>query len=99
MCPLLCSLPQILFGGEAGRAKNPAALMTIMCIHHAMGLCMVIPMNMYFNNNSHYHEFVFLLQFAAFFALGLSNYGYTLDITTVSGEVSDSPTVIIMDLR
>jgi hypothetical protein len=56
-------------------------------------------MNMYFNNNSHYHEFVFLLQFATFIALGLQNYGYTLDITTVSGEVSDSPTVIIMDLR
>lgn len=76
---------QLTFGGEDGKAKNPVALVVIMCIHHAMGLCMIIPMNIHHSSNPSYHEFVFLLQFAAFVALGAGNYGSSLDIETTSG--------------
>jgi hypothetical protein len=76
---------QIVFGGKEGKAKNPPPLLIIVCIHHAMGLCMTIPMNIYFYDNTSYHEFVFLLQFAGFVALALTNYGYTLDIATADG--------------
>jgi hypothetical protein len=76
---------QVLFGGPAGKEKNPTPLMVILFIHHAMGLSMVIPMNIVYHDNVYYHEFVFLLQFAAFVALGLQNYGYTLDVKTASG--------------
>jgi hypothetical protein len=50
-----------------------------------MGLGMVIPMNILYGSNVFYHEFVFLLQGAAFVALLTQNYGYTLDVHTRIG--------------
>jgi len=76
---------QILFGGKAGKAQNPTPLVVILGLHHAMGLGMVIPMNIVYRDNCHYHEFIFLLQGAAFVACMSQNYGYTLDIKTLSG--------------
>lgn len=78
-------LYQVAFGGEAGKAKNPPALLTILGLHHSMGLSMVIPMNMVYGDNRHYHEFVLLLQGAAFVAMLSQNYGFTLDVWSVSG--------------
>merc|ERR1711874_941888 len=49
------------------------------------GMSMVLPMNMTYRANFYYHEFVFLLQFAAFAAMLCTNYGYTLDAKTASG--------------
>jgi len=91
---------QLSFGGEDGKAKNPVALVIIMCIHHAMGLCMIIPMNIYHFSNASYHEFVFLLQFAAAVAMSAGNYGSTLDIETASGlfqmKISCTVTLLVM---
>lgn len=81
----LVRIYQILFGGESGKAKNPPALMVIFGLHHAMGLSMVIPMNIVYRDNVYYHELVFLLQGAAFVAMASQNYGYTLDVKTASG--------------
>merc|ERR1712066_55792 len=50
-----------------------------------MGMGMVVPMNIVYRDNCHYHEFIFLLQGAAFVACMSQNYGYTLDIKTLSG--------------
>jgi len=71
----------IIFGGPEGRARQPAAIMILMTLHHAMGTCLVVPMNVYFGSNPLYHEMIFLLQAAAFGAMGLQQYGYTLDIS------------------
>lgn len=76
---------QVIFGGAAGKAMNPTPLLVIMGIHHSMGLGMAIPMNLSFGAEPFYHEMVFLLQFAAAFALITQNYGYTLDTKTASG--------------
>jgi len=76
---------QIIFGGEAGRAKNPVAIVVLLLMHHAMGMGMVLPMNMAYRDSADYHEFVALLQLAAFFVIFLSNYGYTLDVKMSSG--------------
>lgn len=76
---------QILFGTEQEKAKNPLPLVLFMAFHHAMGLSMVIPMNLYYPDNAYYHEFIFLLQGAAFAACVAQNYGYSLDVKTASG--------------
>merc|ERR1719277_2112539 len=61
---------------------------------------MVIPMNIYYYDNSWYHELIFLLQFAAFAALALQNYGFTLDVTTAAGlcrmNVAVTSTIVVM---
>jgi len=78
-------LYQLMFEGESGKKKNPTPLLVILCLHHTMGLSMVVPMNMYYGSNTYYHEFVFLLQGAAFIACLSQNYGYTLNCKTSSG--------------
>merc|ERR1712187_162434 len=62
---------------------------------HAMGLLMVIPMNLFYHDNKYYHEFVFLLQAAAFVAMMLQSYGYTLNVQTEEGLSKMRVTVII----
>lgn len=42
-------------------------------------------MNLYYADNRDYHEFVFLLQVAAFVAMSLQSYGYTLNVKTKAG--------------
>jgi hypothetical protein len=76
---------QVKFGGEDGKAKNPSSLLAAVALHHALGLCMVIPMNLAYGGHPCYHELVFLLQGAAFFALLMQNYGFTLDVHTSAG--------------
>jgi hypothetical protein len=48
--------------------------------HHVMGLAVAIPMNVHCYDNVYYHEFLFLLQFGAFFTGLCQNYSYTLDV-------------------
>jgi len=72
-------------GNEKQKKQNPAPLLVILGFHHAMGLGMVVPMNIMYGSNAFYHEFVFLLQGAAFVALAAQNYGYTLDVHTRTG--------------
>jgi len=76
---------QRFFQGEKGRGMQPAALLLVCTMHHAMGQAMCIPMNMLYPDSPDYHEFVCLLQLAAFIAMGLQSYGYTLDVGTRSG--------------
>lgn len=91
---------QIIFGGKAGKAQNPPGLLVLLLMHHAMGMGMVLPMNMKYRDNVDYHEFIALLQLAAFFVISLSNYGYILDVKTSSGlnqmRVGASITVAII---
>jgi len=76
---------QVKFGGEEGKAKNQSSLLAAVALHHALGLCMVIPMNLAYGGHPCYHEIVFLLQGAAFFALLMQNYSFTLDVRTSTG--------------
>jgi len=76
---------QVKFGGEEGKAKNPPSLLAAVMLHHALGLCMVIPMNIAYGCHPCYHEIVFLLQGAAFFALFMQSYSFTLDVRTSAG--------------
>merc|ERR1712003_353198 len=64
-------------------------------MHHAMGQALVIPMNVLYHDNRDYHEFVLLLQAAAFVALALQSYGYTLDVSTRSGLAKMRCTITI----
>merc|ERR1719443_1213451 len=60
-----------------------------------MGLSMVIPMNLLYHDDKDYHEFVFLLQAAAFAAMMLQSYGYTLNVKTKKGLFTMRGTIII----
>jgi hypothetical protein len=64
-------------------------------IHHVMGVGMTIPMNMYYGSDPCYHEFVCMLQFAAFIAIASLNYGYTLDIRTKDGLKKKKASVVV----
>lgn len=75
----------VLFGGEKGRAKNPTPILVVLAIHHSLGLSMVLPMNMMYGGNEYYHELVFVMQGAAFFAMLTQLYGFTLDVATADG--------------
>ena len=76
---------QRLFGGEAGLKRFPNVVVVAQLVHHAMGLSMVVPMNLALGDDRAYHEFVFLLQGAAFIALATQGYGFTLDVKTRGG--------------
>lgn len=64
---------------------NPVPLLVILAIHHAVGQLMIMPMNIYYPDNKLYHELVFLLLFAAFICMSLSQLSYTIDTRTVAG--------------
>lgn len=76
---------QRLLQGEKGKGLNPLPLLLVVVVHHAMGQSMAIPMNLYYADNRDYHEFVVLLQLAAFVAMSLQSYGYTLNVKTKTG--------------
>merc|ERR1719384_2846853 len=77
-----------LFGGPAGKARQQTVILILLGVHHAMGMLLVVPMNLYFGDNVYYHELVFLLQFAAFTACALQQFGYTLDVNTTRGLIT-----------
>mmetsp|Transcript_65800 Transcript_65800/g.198723 ORF Transcript_65800/g.198723 Transcript_65800/m.198723 type:complete len:351 (+) Transcript_65800:81-1133(+) len=81
---LVVRVCQALFTRE-GRKMNPPALLASVAAHHALGLGMVVPMNLALGEDPHYHEFVFLLQFAALTAVAFQQFGFTLDVRTSSG--------------
>merc|ERR1712023_514681 len=95
---ILSRISQRLFQGEKGRNENPLSLLAILFVHHAMGLSMVVPMNLLYHDNKYYHEFVFLLQAAAFAAMMLQSYGYTLDVKTRKGLSQMIVTIIMSSL-
>jgi hypothetical protein len=71
---------QVCFGTEQQKRLNPKPMLLGLVLHHAMGLGMVIPMNIVYGSNVYYHELVFLLQGAACVAMIAMQYGYTLDV-------------------
>mmetsp|Transcript_99741 Transcript_99741/g.321580 ORF Transcript_99741/g.321580 Transcript_99741/m.321580 type:complete len:349 (-) Transcript_99741:32-1078(-) len=75
---------QVLFTRD-GRRLNPPLLLASIAAHHLLGLGMVVPMNLALGEDPHYHEFVFLLQFAALTAVAFQQFGFTLDVRTSSG--------------
>jgi len=81
----LVRINQVAFGGEDGRQQNPPAIVLMFGLHHSAAMSMVLPMNIYYPDNVYYHEGAFLLQSAAFLALSLQQYGFTLDTKTKEG--------------
>lgn len=75
----------ITVGDRKRRALNPTQYVVAMLMHHSLCLSMVLPMNLMYPDNPHYHELVFLLQGASVFATGAQFYGFTLDVATASG--------------
>lgn len=57
-------------------------------------LC-VIPMNIYFGDNTLYHEAVFLLQGVAAISLALQNFSYTLDVKKPSDLLQMKMTMVL----
>lgn len=86
---------QIVFGGKKGRELNPPALVIFLTLHHAMGLLLVLPMNMYFRESWAYHEGAMLLEGAAFVAMMLQNYGFTINIKEGNGLAKMKASVLI----
>lgn len=82
---IVVRLGQRLFGGEEGRAKNPTGLLVFLVLHHALGMGLVLPMNLVYGSNPLYHEMVFILQFAGFVAMAAQSYGFTLDVNSAGG--------------
>lgn len=76
---------QLAFGGESGRARNPTGLLVMLTVHHAMGLGLAVPANLYLGESPDLHELAMLLQAAAASAVLMQNYGYTLDVGTPGG--------------
>jgi len=74
-----------LFGGEAGKKKNPDSMMVLTGIHHVMGTMLVIPMNIYFPDCYWYFLLVFLLQGAAGSAIFFQCEGFFQDLSTSGG--------------
>ena len=38
--------------GEQGKANQPNVLLFFVFVHHAMGIGMVVPMNLYYSSNA-----------------------------------------------
>ena len=75
---------EMLFGGVVGRRKNPFKFILMMGIHHTSALCMVIPINLYYPDDTYFHELSGILQLSAGIMFILMNYGYTCDVTKAS---------------
>jgi hypothetical protein len=58
---------------------QPDALLTLMCIHHFLGMSLVIPMNIFYGAHPLYIETVFNLQMAATLGLAGQQIGFMLD--------------------
>ena len=84
---MLCKIYDMIFGGEQGRKKNPISLWFATIAHHSCALCLVVPMNIFYWNNRYYHEMTMWMQFAAFFAFTIQQYGYTLDTKSQEGLI------------
>lgn len=67
-----------------GKDLVPNAALVFLGIHHFMSLTMVLPMNLVNSGNGYYAIVVFLLQFAAGFAVLLQHYSITLRLSIPS---------------
>lgn len=82
----LVRIKERVFGGEYGRKKNPNFTLMSMAMHHTAALCMVLPLNVYYQDNQYYQESVFLLQGAAAIAYLCQQYGFTRN-AAIRGEM------------
>ena len=76
---------EIIFGAEKGRRKNPPSVIFGLVAHHSAACCLVLPMNIYYRDNTYFHEAVCSLQLAAFTAFYLQQYGFTLNVKRQEG--------------
>lgn len=74
-----------LLGDEEVRARNPPLLLALAALHHLMSLSLVIPMNLYYEDNYWYFRLVGMLQGASAVASGAQLWGFFLDVRTRSG--------------
>lgn len=75
-------------GTPEGKAANPPSFLRFMFMHHALGLSLVVPLNVFCRTSVLVHEGVFLLQGAAFVAMCMQQLGYTLDMGSRAGVQS-----------
>lgn len=66
---------------EKGAQLQPLGMLVFIFFHHALALCMVIPMNLYFPMSSAYFQLVCLLMFTAWIPGWIDSYSETLDVT------------------
>jgi len=64
-----------------GPALYPQKVVIFTTLHHFMGCCLALPMNMYYSEDRYYGMLIFLLEFAAGFTMLATTYGYTLDVS------------------
>merc|ERR1711879_872430 len=55
-------------------------MMAVLLAHHSAAQCLVLPLNIHYRDNTHYHEAIFLLQAAAFIAVLVQQIGFALNI-------------------
>lgn len=72
-----------IYGGDMCKKRTPKGLALVFAMHHVMGICLVIPMNLYFHDLSEYHELVFCLQFAAGVAMACQTWTALLDAASI----------------
>jgi hypothetical protein len=77
----------VVYGGEAGRRRNPRSLLMVLALHHSMSLLMAVPVALYYRDVSAMHEATFLLQGAAFVASLAQSWAYALDLKSRAGAV------------
>ena len=80
MADMMKRLYEIIFCGKEGRKKNPMSAMITLIVHHSAACSMVLPMNIFYSNNSYYAEMSMILQLAAFIAIFCQQYGFTLNV-------------------
>ena len=56
-------------------------------MHHSCACSMVIPMNIFYSDNTYYAEMSMLLQLAVFIAFLWQQYGFTLNVGTQEGLI------------
>uniref|UniRef100_A0A7S3LKS8 TLC domain-containing protein n=1 Tax=Aplanochytrium stocchinoi TaxID=215587 RepID=A0A7S3LKS8_9STRA len=62
-------------------SMNSSKSLRLIAFHHATGLSLVIPMNMFYGYNVLYHKGVFLMQGVSAWALFAQYYAFTLDLS------------------
>lgn len=70
----------VMFGGEAGRKRNPPGVILYATCHHLMGLLVVVPANLLHGDDPLYHQGIFWFEAGTVCAIMSQQYGYTLDV-------------------
>jgi hypothetical protein len=73
---------KIAFGTPEEKKVFKGAFSVVLMMHHTLGLCMIIPMNVYYGDQYWYLYCACILQFVAAVAMFLQQWGYTINAKT-----------------